>query len=211
MNTSLDLDSIHSQLRDLATKRAAGIAEYGTEYRLNGTERTFRAILDKDAKGAMFQADAPLQPGQLYESKTGTIIILAAQDFPGCKAATVAEVVGSAQVLQKTATSGPQGAAVILTSTAQTTPILSHSSTKGDEVTVPVRFASIKGRVLKTASGQLLEVTAARIEGQVAHLKCEPYREPETKSLKCEPTPPRWVTDAPQKAPWHSSSSYNGW
>jgi hypothetical protein len=212
MNTAAtaDLDNYHSQLQALTAKRANDIAEYGTDYRLANTERTFKAILDKECTGAMFDAAAPLQPGQLYESKTGTIIILAAQEYPGTKAATIAGVVGSAQLLQKTATHGPTGAAVILTSTAQVAPILSATGTKHDEITVPVRFAGSKGLVLKTGSS-LLEVVSARIEGAVAHLKVEQYREPETKSLKKEQPRPSWVTGPAAKMPWSSSDSFRGY
>jgi hypothetical protein len=208
MNT-IDTDTYYSQLQTLTAKRAADIAEHGTEYRLANTERSYRAVFDPKSKGCMFQSDAPLQPGQLYESKKGTICILSAQSFPGTICALVAEVVGSAAVMQKTATHSPQGAAVVLTSTAQVTPILSDTTAKSDEITVPVRFAAIKGRVLKTASG-LYEVTGARIAGQVAHLTCQVYREPETKSLKREQARPGWVTNAPSANTWHSTDVW-GW
>lgn len=205
-----ELDKIHSQLRDLATKRAADIAATGKDFTLEGTERQFKACVNSDMTSAMFETSTPLQVGQIYESKTGPIFILATDERPGCKMADVAPVKCMAQSFTKQHRHALGGKVEQLAPTATRVPVLKQS---GDTITTGRCYAFMTGSVLKTSSG-VWEVTGSRLEGSKAHLSVRPYRDPQASQAPQvkrhqKEMPSHWRTHA--NAPWSSTDSYRGW
>ncbi|GFO57591.1 hypothetical protein GMSM_45980 [Geomonas sp. Red276] len=196
-----ELDHIHSELAALTSKRISDIAQYGAPLRLANSEKSYQAIVTDDLKSAMFEHATPLLHGQEFEGKGYTLVVLAFEVKAGCKVALTAPVIGTAAVMEKQEAQGQQGASVRLAQTSTRLPILKH---EGNYLTVPRRFAGLTGRVLKTGSGELLEVVSGVIRGATAELRVQPYQAPQAKSFSPKQGPPQWVTNPPQADTWHS-------
>ncbi|HCE68366.1 MAG: hypothetical protein A2X82_06940 [Geobacteraceae bacterium GWC2_55_20] len=166
------------QLHQLSVKRISEILETGADLRLENSDKHYKGIIADDRNSIKFESRAPLQCGQIYESKGCQYFVTGITSKAGMQVADVAPVVGTAAIFRKHLAQNPTNSVTHLRPEGLNLPILKR---EGNEITVPRFGAAAAGKVLKTA-GMDLEVINARIAGPLAVLTVRNYQ-PESRSL----------------------------
>lgn len=179
--TTLDL------LHNLTTKRAAEINEKGSDYTIEGAERTFRVLVDESAKSFRVLPGIALRPGTVIKragSYDAGLFVTEVKTLAGCTEAAFERIAGTLTVLsQKGAFFVPGGQVPFFL-------------LKEGPAVAAYQCPAI-GSIVTRASGTQEVITSVMRHGPFNLVRLSPYRPEPAKSLSRHAEMPRHI-DFPQ-------------
>lgn len=187
------------QLHQLQQKRLHDITTKGEDFHIQNSEKTLRAIYDRQKSTITFSTGEPVHTGLNLGHKNGSVYVTSFTQKAGVVVADVLPILGTIETM--TTKSGNYTCSGFL-------PVLKRAV---GEIGVPAFGAPPAGSTIRSA-GELLTITSVRRDGPVSILRVQPV--PPVKSAPApriaEPFLGNLNTSAPTAAPTKGWSPY-GW